>query len=272
MQVCFAQHGEDLVLGQALAWPRSGFYVDVGAAHPTALSVTRLFYERGWRGLNIEPLPHMFATLVRERPRDVNLQLAVSDRAGEFRFFKVAAARCDERSNGSGLSTFDQALAEQYRAQGHEVQELRIPVLTLNELLDRHAPPTIDFLKLDVEGHERAALRGLDLDRHRPRILLIEAVRPLTTIPSYADWEPLVTGHGYRFAANDGVNRYYVREEEPQLAARVRPLAPTEFVRIAENGRVKLLHRWLKPWVQRLKLGVESITQTLKGNAVKNSS
>lgn len=236
------------MLGRALRWPRRGFYVDVGAAHPTALSVTRLFYERGWNGVNIEPLPHMFHALACQRTRDVNLRMAASDHAGASSFFQVTARTCADGSIATGLSTFDRELAAHYRREGYIVDELTIPLMTLDAILDRHATTTIDFLKLDVEGHEQVALRGLNLSRHRPRILLIEAVRPLTAVPAYDDWEPLVTGQGYAFAADDGVNRYYVRDEDRPLAARLRPLAAHEYLRIGDSGHVNFNQRWLKPW------------------------
>ncbi len=253
MQVCFGQHGEDLILARALGWERPGFYVDVGAAHPTTLSVTRLFYEHDWHGINIEPLPHMFEALKCARPRDINLQLAVADQPGELSFFEVAAAGRCEWEAGTGLSTFDREMAETYREEGYRVTELPVKVSPLTEVLEEHAPPTIDFLKVDVEGHEAAVLAGLDLTRFRPRIILVEAVLPLTDTPCHESWEPQLTGGGYQFALFDGVNRYYVRNEEPQLAERLTPLKRSEYVRIGNYGAWMFAKRWLKPWEARVK-------------------
>lgn len=253
MQVCFGQHGEDLILARALGWERPGFYVDVGAAHPTTLSVTRLFYERGWRGINIEPLPQMFEALQRARPRDINLQLAAADRPGKFSFYQVAANNCRDWQGRTGLSTFDEKMAEEYRSKGHQVTEFAVRTVTLDEILDQHAPPVIDFLKVDVEGHEAAVLGGLDLGRFRPRIIVIEAVRPLSNAANHVEWEPRLTGSVYHFSLFDGVNRYYVRDEDRQLADRLRPLQPSEFVRIGDYGAWTFAKRWLKPWEVRVK-------------------
>lgn len=253
MQVCFGQHGEDLILARALGWKSAGFYVDVGAAHPTTLSVTRLFYERGWHGINIEPLPHMFAALQKARSRDINLQVAAADQPGELAFFEVAAESCRDWAGQSGLSTFDHAMAERYREQGHRVKELAVRVVTLDDVLEQHAPPTIDFLKVDVEGHESAVLAGLDLNRFRPRVIVVEAVRPLTDTACHEEWEPKLTGMSYQFAMFDGVNRYYVRHEERQLVEKFRPLNASEFVRIGDYGAWTFAKRWLKPWEVRVK-------------------
>ena len=131
--------------------------------------------------------------------------------------------------------------------------ESTIRVCTLDEILGQHAPPTIEFLKLDVEGHESAVLAGLDLRRFRPRILLIESVLPLSSIPCHNDWEPGLLKGGYHFAISDGVNRYYVRDEDRPLARELQPLEPSEYVRIGDGGVIKFAHRWLKPWEARAK-------------------
>lgn len=253
MRVCFGQHAEDLILGQALGWNPPGFYVDVGAAHPTTLSVTRLFYERGWRGINVEPLPHMFEALEQARPGDVNLQAALADQPGQLSFFEVAAiGRCEWEAQ-TGLSTFDADMAQEYREEGYRVTELAVRVTTLNEVLKTQAPPLIDFLKVDVEGHEAAVLAGLDLSKYRPRIILVEAVLPLTDTPCHQSWEPQIVENGYRFALFDGVNRYYVRDEDPELTERLRPLKPTEYVRIGDYGAWTFAQRRIKPWEARIK-------------------
>jgi len=253
MKICFSQHAEDLVLARALGLKPAGFYVDVGAAHHTELSVTRLFYERGWHGINIEPLPHMFAALQKARPRDVNLQLAISDHPGVVPFYRVAATDCDEETIGTRLSTFDTGFAADYRARGFCVEEIKMQVVTLNDVLRPYQDRTIDFLKLDIEGHEPQALAGLDLTRYRPRILLIEAVKPLTSIDAFSDWEPAVLRSGYQFAMSDGVNRYYVRDEDAELAENLHPLDPPQYLRLRDYKSMLCVKRWTKPWEIRLK-------------------
>ena len=76
---------------------------------------------------------------------------------------------------------------------------------------------TIDFLKIDVESHEREVLEGADWGRYRPRVVLVEATRPQTSIPSYEHWEPILLSADYLFAFFDGLNRYYVRAEDRHL-------------------------------------------------------
>ena len=71
--VSYAQNFEDVMLHRALRHVTKGFYIDIGADHPTDLSVTKAFYERHWRGINVEPLASSHAHFVRERPGDVPL-------------------------------------------------------------------------------------------------------------------------------------------------------------------------------------------------------
>jgi hypothetical protein len=82
---------------------------------------------------------------------------------------------------------------------------------------EQHGGGTIDFLKIDVESHEREVLEGADWGRDRPRVVVVEATRPQSSIPSYEDWEPILLAADYLFAFFDGLNRYYVRAEDRYL-------------------------------------------------------
>jgi FkbM family methyltransferase len=207
----YAQNGEDVVLSRAFGADQAGFYVDVGAADPLFHSVTRHFYERGWSGINIEPVRATHAALERERPRDVNLGVGLAARPGSMTFYELPPEM-------AGCSSFSETIAAGYARQGLVAAERAVEVTTLVSVCERWASDrTIDFLKVDVEGDERAVLEGADFTRFRPRILVIESTRPGTTTPAFEEWEPLVTGAGYRFALFDGLNRFYVRDEDAKL-------------------------------------------------------
>lgn len=205
----YAQNREDVLLNRLFPRRPDGFYIDVGACHPTVDSVTRLFYERGWRGINIEPTPSLFELLARDRMRDVNLPVGLSDREGTLRFYEVPSAL--------GFCTFSPERADELRGEGYELVEHSIPVTTLARVCEEHAGATIDFLKIDVESFEREVIVGGDWVRFRPRVVLVEATRPTTSIPSHEEWEPLLLSNGYLFAFFDGLNRYYVRAEDSDL-------------------------------------------------------
>jgi FkbM family methyltransferase len=208
--VSYAQNFEDVVLDRMFPDDYRGFYIDVGAYDPVSTSVTKHFYDRGWRGINVEPSVAGHRRLVEQRPRDVNLNVALSSAPGSMTFFEAA-------EESRGLSTLSGERAQQSREAGHNLTERTIEVTTLAEVCAEHVTGEIDFVSIDVEGHELEVIQGADWDRWRPRVVVVEAVTPDEFLPSHEMWEPLLEESGYRFGLFDGLNRFYVRQEEPEL-------------------------------------------------------
>jgi FkbM family methyltransferase len=235
MFISYAQNYEDVVLWRALQDVGQGFYVDIGAADPNEESVTCAFYERGWSGINVEPLGEYFERLVTARPRDTNLKVAVGKEAGVQTFYTFE----------KGLSTLAPEMSARHQADGLRALEMAVPVLTLNKILEDQAVSTIHFLKIDVEGAETEALEGLDLRRFRPWIVVIEATEPNSTVSTRHKWEHLVTGQGYGFAYFDGLNCFYVAEEKSFLSARlaIPPNVFDDFVRRTESAQQQDIER-----------------------------
>jgi FkbM family methyltransferase len=207
--ISYAQNREDVRLARVLD-AGAGFYIDVGASDGEHASVTRHFYERGWRGINVEPREQAFADLQRARPRDVNVCAALSDAPG-------AGTLYDPGPRAGACATIHAPQAETLGTLGVELAERPVEVTTLAALCEAHAPEVIDLLSVDVEGHEREVLAGGDWQRWRPRVVVVEAITPLTYEPTHEAWEPLLTEAGYLAAGFDGVNRYYVRDEDADL-------------------------------------------------------
>ena len=178
--ISYAQNYEDVMLYRALKQINNGFYIDVGAQDPTAHSVTKAFYDKGWHGINIEPVSQWFEKLKQERPADLNLQIAAGENEGRIRFFEFP---------DMGLSTADPLFAEKYKESGFRVHETEVSVRRLDTICQEHSVKNIHFLKIDVEGMESAVLKGFNLKQWRPWIILIEATEPNTTIQNYKKWE-----------------------------------------------------------------------------------
>jgi FkbM family methyltransferase len=220
--ITYAQNFEDVMLERLFSETKRGFYIDIGAWDPRDYSVTRHFYERGWRGLNVEPIASRHAKFVTDRPRDINVHSLVGGHNRPTRFFE-----CVEEDY---LSTTVAAVAEEMKANGLTVSEYEVEVERLDALIDRHCPKVIDFLKLDVEGAEADVLKTIDLQRFRPRALVIESTIPGAGLKSWDEpdafgcwdkWEEDVLRQGYIFARFDGLNRFYVRSEDERLAHRL---------------------------------------------------
>jgi FkbM family methyltransferase len=209
--ISYAQNFEDVMLWRALKHIDQGFYIDVGANDPDQDSVTKAFYERGWRGINVEPVPQWFERLEKERPRDINLQLALGAEPGEIMIYEIP---------DTGLSTAEKKFAEQHEAErGYQSRMLSVKMDTLSRVCERFHLSPIHFLKIDVEGAEKAVLQGADFGKTRPWIVLVEATFPNSVEESYSDWEPLLLNAGYEYAYFDGLNRYYVADEHENLKA-----------------------------------------------------
>ena len=220
--ISYAQNHEDVLLDRCFREQRTGFFIDVGAWEPVLHSVTNHFSERGWRGINVEPVPEYFDKLVAARTRDVNLQLALSDRPGESTFSVI---------QGSGLSTLrglDQDHIQDLARGGFPTVEVKVTTATLADVCREHVPPgqVIDFLKVDVEGWEAQVLRGSDWKSYRPRVVIVEVGTPIVFDPvaqrvevedTSSEWESALLAQGYLFALADGLNRWFVRSEDADL-------------------------------------------------------
>jgi len=207
--ITYAQNFEDILLWRALKHVDKGFYIDVGANDPQNDSVTRLFYESGWRGINVEPIHQWFAKLNYYRVRDINLNIAAGSERGELVMFEIP---------DTGLSTSDKDIALRHKIEADlDSTEVVVDVRTLTDICNLYHISPIHFLKIDVEGSEMSVIKGIDLSLIRPWIIVVEATLPNTQIENYEDWEEIFLNHDYEFVYFDGLNRFYVAEEHSDL-------------------------------------------------------
>lgn len=215
------------MLWRALKHVKNGFYIDVGANDPTQDSVTRVFYENGWRGINIEPIIHHHAELVHDRPRDINLHCAVGAYDGELQIWET-----DVR----GWATADAIVISELKATGHLGAFHCVPMRTLRDICAEHTHGDIHFLKIDVEGFEQSVLQGSDFVKYRPWIVVVEATSPNSVTEAHQQWEHLLLNAGYSFAYADGLNRFYLADECNQLRNKLKypPNVFDDFLRYRE--------------------------------------
>ncbi|HHW4678074.1 MAG TPA: FkbM family methyltransferase [Xylella sp.] len=206
--ISYAQNFEDVMLWRALKYVDRGCYIDIGAQSPDIHSMSKLFYEHGWRGIHIEPVQAYADALRMCRPDELVLQVAVSDLAGVMPFFDIA---------DSGLSTSEPDIADTHRASGFVVRDVTVAAITLDAVLEHVHGREVHWLKIDVEGSEARVLRSWVVSSVRPWILVIEATRPMTIEPTHTQWENAVLDKGYLFAYFDGLNRFYVSEHHREL-------------------------------------------------------
>ena len=209
--VSYAQRFEDLYLMRCFDASSEGFYIDIGSGHPVYDNTSFAFYLMGWRGITVEPNPWLARLSRAVRPRDHHVEALVGARPGEATFYLV-----DEFH---GFSTMIEDHARAARAQfGKASQPIAMPVTTLRELCEEHAPRVFEFLKVDVEGAEQDVLLNGDWQNYRPKVVVVEALAPYTLAPAWPAWEPFIVKHGYRYVWFDSLNRYYLAEEAAELA------------------------------------------------------
>jgi len=204
--ISYAQNREDVILSAFFLEKEKGFYVDIGANEPVNDSVTKYFYDRGWRGINIEPNPRIFKKLLEQRPRDLNLNIGVSDKEATLSFREY---------KGHGLSTFSDYTKKELLSKDNHLTakftDYDVKVEKLEKIFDESSPPKIDFMKIDVEGYEYEVITGNNWDNYRPKVICIEANH------IHRDWPTFLVSKKYMKIFNDGLNDYYVDQLEKNI-------------------------------------------------------
>jgi FkbM family methyltransferase len=162
-----SQYGEDLVLDKLLMNKKDGFFVDIGANHPTHLSNTYRFHKKGWVGINVEPDPRLYINFIDARRNDVNLNVGVGPVNGKMPFYRISA---------NTLSTFNKESADGAIKDGHQLLDVKdLPVMRLDAIFEKYHPNgLVDFMSIDVEGFEMSVLSSNNWDKFRPNYLIIE--------------------------------------------------------------------------------------------------
>jgi FkbM family methyltransferase len=208
--ISYSQNQEDVVLFRLIQLIPEGFYVDVGAAHPFLDNVTYALYKAGWRGINVEPMKPEADLLKELRPRDVTYEVAVGNAEGQV---VLHMAPVENR----GATTADKDLVAVYTSAGQTFEEFEVDVVRLDRILEENKVANVHILKIDVEGGERAVLDGVSLVKYRPWVLVIEATKPNSTEDVSSEWEDIVLEAGYTLTLFDGLNKFYVRNDMPEI-------------------------------------------------------
>jgi FkbM family methyltransferase len=197
----FSQNFEDVYIHRAFSDVENGFYIDAGAFDPVVDSITKMLYDLGWSGINIEPGPSFVN--FKSRVRDINLPYALTATDGEVVFHYNEADPGTSTTALSNVSNDDQT-----------VRSYTVHSITLQKLVEDHASGRhIHFLKLDVEGAEWDILQSTDWHRIRPELIIAESSFPYSNERRDIGWADHMETFGFHEVFFDGVNTYYLREE-----------------------------------------------------------
>lgn len=190
----FSQEGEDIILDKIYIDQKDGFYVDVGAHHPSKLSNTYKYYLRGWNGINIDAMPGSMEAFLKVRPKDINLELGVSETEGELPFYVFEQPT---------LNTFDEKTAKEHeRTRGVTIKKVvKVKTFPLNRILDQYLKDgqQIDFLSIDVEGFDYQVLLTNNWEKYTPKVILVESIGASIEDILQSEIYKYLTSKGYLF-------------------------------------------------------------------------
>jgi FkbM family methyltransferase len=224
----YSQANEELIIRDHFRDRKNGYFLDVGSAWPIQYSNTYYLEKHlGWSGIAIDALPEYGPSWRQERPRSRFFSYLVSDHSDTVEPFyrSELPGISSDRLNRTGIG------------KDVDFEEIQVPTITLNDLLEQNGVLRIDFLSMDIEGAEPRALAGFDIDRYRPELVCIEA-KPANreTIREY------FVAHGYqqidRYLEYDQTNYYFT--PDPTLSAD-RPDTARELTVPPQRGHLLLL-------------------------------
>lgn len=169
----FSQSGEDAIL-KAFFYHRlenreKGFFVDIGAFHPTHGNNTYFFYINGWNGINVDAAPGSMKPFKKIRKRDINIETGIAKTEGNLNFYYLG-------KNSSMNSFSEKFIVEDRKIENSVERVIQIPTIRLDTLLDKYLPANqkIDFMSIDVEGMDIEILESNNWAKYSPNVIVIE--------------------------------------------------------------------------------------------------
>ncbi len=184
---------EDLFMELLFNFQKIGTYVEIGTNDPTAsVSYTQKFYNRGWRGIGVEPCINEFEALKKSRPDDINLNICIGDLNGQRMFYEP------EDSQAASLIPH---LASRWG----KVKKRMINVSTLETILDKYLESELDFMVIDAEGMELEILKSNNWSKYKPKAMIIETVHH-----HYREILNYLKSYDYMVVYNNHLNSIFV--------------------------------------------------------------
>jgi FkbM family methyltransferase len=218
-QLSYSQFGEDLILGQlfyrlGIKYPT---YLDIGANEPKFISNTYYFYQRGSKGVLVEPNPYLFKKLQKARSKDivVNCGIGFSEKAdADFFMFPNYA---------NGLSTFSKTEAEHWQNVGMKglgkipiEKTIKMPLVPINKIFEQNFKnETPNFISLDVEGLDLEILKSINFSKYKPDVICVETLKYNEHQETYKDNEIIefMLSKDYVIYADTRVNTIFCKKE-----------------------------------------------------------
>ena len=161
----YSFNGVDLIIDYIFKNRVNGYYLDVGAQHPISNNNTYLLHKKGWKGINIDLDKKNIDLFNIARPNEINLNYAVSDIEGKSDLYFYHEA--------SPINTLNKNVSSFQKAKVKEIRSIQ--TTTLNNILEKiNLTRQINYMNIDVEGHEEKILDGFNISKYKPNVISIE--------------------------------------------------------------------------------------------------
>ncbi|GJM17876.1 MAG: hypothetical protein DHS20C14_00890 [Phycisphaeraceae bacterium] len=217
-----SQFGEDMALVQLFGGRRDGFFIEAGANDGLRYSTTYALEALGWDGLLVEPIPALADLCRQRRPHAtvINAALGRKGSTGTAKFVVYEQGDYDQSEDRKDLAShLAEANPDFRKPSARGASEIEVKLTTVDALLDEH-PRQVDVAVIDVEGGELDLIDGFDLERHKPRVVIIEDHNLMLS----DDQRRIIEARGYEQAGTLGFNRFMIHKSETDLLERARAL------------------------------------------------
>ena len=165
-KIYFSFSGVDIILQKIFKTQNNGVYIDIGCQNPIKNNNTYLLYKKGWEGINVDLDKDNIKLFNSARPNDYNLTKAVSSEVKDVDLYFYHSK--------SPINTIDKKTSEFQNAKVSSIKKIKTD--TLNNIISytKYKDRSIDLLSIDVEGHELEVLKGFDLTKYKPKVIVVE--------------------------------------------------------------------------------------------------
>jgi len=206
----YSQCGEDIIISFLMNRFENWTWIDIGAHHPFFISNTAYFYNKGIFGINIEPDPDLIGEFSIHRPKDKNLNIAIShDKDGYIKFYRMES---------SVLNTLSYEEAERTKKLGYKIRDtISVPTMNVSEVINKYSDGVFpDVLFIDTEGYDLKILKSINYEKMYPKIICAETAvcgvnyeNPFKEMVN-CDITKFLISKGYLVAACTLMNTIYV--------------------------------------------------------------
>lgn len=210
-RISYSQSGEDLIVDfifRTLSIDQPT-YLDIGAHHPSYINNTYFFYKKGGRGVCVEPDPILFTKIKNSRKRDQSINIGIGVDSQEKANFYILSSKT--------LNTFSQKEAERYQAFGNQKIEkvINIPLLPINEVIQKYFKKCPNFVSLDVEGLDFEIIKTFNFNENRPEVFCIETLTYTENKTEEKRWDIInfMISNGYMVYADTFINTIFVNSD-----------------------------------------------------------